>query len=431
MVSYFLPRGRFLIKTGNLRDATKQTKWPVRWTFRRSLTTKPQETKVDTLTQLQQQQKSTIIPSNKENSSSLNSLKRQRNAWFSWSGLLLRWAPMGFCVFGAIEWQWHRRKVEKDNLPQTASDFQAKVYCSLPLRIISRCWGWLASCYIPTSFRPIVYGWYSNSFGVNLDEALYPDYTHYENLAEFFTRPLKEGARIVDPHCALVSPADGKVLHFGTAAQSYVEQVKGINYRIDSFLGPNSWVKESSNSDYAEAIRMNKQVPTAIFQCVIYLAPGDYHRFHSPAEWEPKIRRHFTGELLSVSPKIATWLPGLFCVNERALYIGKWAHGFFSFTAVGATNVGSVKIYVDEKLKTNRWVGFKVGSHKGTLTEFEELELPEGTKLGKGELLGQFNMGSTVVLLFEAPADFKFNIKQGQKIRMGEPLGYFEKQHAK
>lgn len=72
-----------------------------------------------------------------------------------------------------------------------------------------------------------------------------------------------------------------------------------------------------------------------MYQCVIYLAPGDYHRFHSPAEWIPKIRRHFAGELLSVSPKIAKWLPGLFCINERALYIGEWKHGFFSFTAVG------------------------------------------------------------------------------------------------
>ncbi len=74
---------------------------------------------------------------------------------------------------------------------------------------------------------------------------------------------------------------------------------------------------------------------TALYQCIIYLAPGDYHRFHSPTSWKPEIRRHFHGELLSVSPKIAQWVPGLFALNERALYIGKWEHGFFSFTAVG------------------------------------------------------------------------------------------------
>lgn len=72
-----------------------------------------------------------------------------------------------------------------------------------------------------------------------------------------------------------------------------------------------------------------------MYQCVIYLAPGDYHRFHSPTDWKPEIRRHFHGELLSVNPRIAQWLPGLFCLNERAAYIGQWKYGFHSFTAVG------------------------------------------------------------------------------------------------
>lgn len=172
-----------------------------------------------------------------------------------------------------------------------------------------------------------------------------------------------------------------------------------------------------------------------MYQCTIYLAPGDYHRFHSPADWKPEIRRHFQGELLSVNPKIAQWLPGLFCLNERALYMGEWEHGFFSFTAVGkillqlfnpkrnnlsssinfnrfsslrfagATNVGSVDVYIDEKLKTNRWSGFGIGRLNQS-NEFDEVQLPI-TKLNKGELLGQFNMGSTVVLIFEAPKTFK------------------------
>lgn len=78
---------------------------------------------------------------------------------------------------------------------------------------------------------------------------------------------------------------------------------------------------------------------TNLYQCVIYLAPGDYHRFHSPTEWKPMIRRHFHGELLSVNPKIAKWLPGLFCLNERAVYIGQWEYGFCSFTAVGKLTI--------------------------------------------------------------------------------------------
>lgn len=78
---------------------------------------------------------------------------------------------------------------------------------------------------------------------------------------------------------------------------------------------------------------------------------------------------------------------------------------FIHFT--GATNVGSVDVYIDEKLKTNRWHGFKVGKQNST-NQFDEIVLPENIKLSKGQLLGQFNMGSTVVLIFEAPKKFKW-----------------------
>ena len=85
-----------------------------------------------------------------------------------------------------------------------------------------------------------------------------------------------------------------------------------------------------------------------MFHCVIYLAPGDYHRFHSPTDWEIFYRRHFPGELFGVSPSIASWLKGLYNLNERVVYYGKWKYGFFSMTAVGATNVGSIKVFMDE-----------------------------------------------------------------------------------
>lgn len=76
----------------------------------------------------------------------------------------------------------------------------------------------------------------------------------------------------------------------------------------------------------------------------------------------------------------------------------------FSFLP-GATNVGSVQIFMDEGLKTNRWVGLQVGRNKHV--DYEEKVLPKQTHMDKGQLLGQFNMGSTIVLIFEAPKDFK------------------------
>lgn len=436
MVSYFVPRGRFLIRAGNLRqvhqkhqqqNSQSQTgKWPLIRNFRQTFSQKvgkisQNDTKVESLI------KSNSNLNNKAGgySSSLQArnqldLKKQRvGVWLKWTSFLLKLAPMGICVFGALEWQLHRQNCARDQLPNTASEFQSKIYCSLPLRMMSRAWGWLAACYIPENFRPFVYGWYSRAFKVNIDEALYPDFKHYRSMSEFFTRPLKEGVRPIDQKAPLVSPADGKILHFGTASKSLIEQVKGVNYSLKDFLGPATWVdNQTHHEDYANAIQHKKDGSTNLYQCVIYLAPGDYHRFHSPVEWQPLLRRHFTGELLSVSPKIATWLPGLFCLNERALYLGNWRHGFFSYTAVGATNVGSMQIVMDPQLKTNRWVGLK------TQREYDELELAEKPVLNKGDLVGQFNMGSTIVLLFEAPTNFQFNIEAGQTIKVGESLGH-------
>lgn len=156
-------------------------------------------------------------------------------------------------------------------------------------------------------------------------------FRHYRSLSEFFTRSIKEDCREISPEC-IVSPCDGRVLHLGpVTGETHTEQVKGVTYSLEAFLGP-KWIDHSG--PYVESLKQKKE-GTSLYHCIIYLAPGDYHRFHSPAVWKPVLRRHFYGELLSVSPKVANWVPGLFALNERAAYIGEWEHGFFSYTAVG------------------------------------------------------------------------------------------------
>lgn len=191
-------------------------------------------------------------------------------------------------------------------------------------------------------------------------------FRNYRSISEFFTRSLKPDCRVID-QSAIVSPADGKVLYFGLANEAaHIEQVKGVSYSLEAFMGSvpvaeqvqeqvaptdvnnnNSDMQQWSSTEekekcksYVEALERNRSPDskTALFQCVVYLAPGDYHRFHSPTEWRPEVRRHFVGELLSVSPRVAQWLPGLFCLNERVLYMGEWKHGFFSMTAVGESS---------------------------------------------------------------------------------------------
>lgn len=150
-----------------------------------------------------------------------------------------------------------------------------------------------------------------------------------------------------------MSPSDGTVLYFGKAKEGQVEQVKGITYTLPAFLGPKTWDKNETNSQidkklYQKSLLTSGDKSTALYHCVIYLAPGDYHRFHSPADWQITYRRHFPGKLLSVRPTFVSWFPNLFNVNERVVYLGKWKYGFFSMAAVGATNVGSVKVYFDD-----------------------------------------------------------------------------------
>jgi phosphatidylserine decarboxylase len=187
---------------------------------------------------------------------------------------------------------------------------------------------------------------------------------------------------------------------------------------------------------------------TALYYCVVYLAPGDYHRFHSPAPWVVESRRHFAGELYSVSPYLQRTLPGLFTLNERVVLLGRWRWGFFSMTPVGATNVGSIKINFDRELRTNSltvdtaadkaaeeaaergepYTGFVEATYEGAS------KLLRGHALRKGEEMGGFQLGSTIVLVFEAPnavegdekATFKWNVEQGQKVKYGELLGAVE-----
>ena len=112
-----------------------------------------------------------------------------------------------------------------------------------------------------------------------------------------------------------MSPSDGTVLYLGKANEGKVEQVKGITYTLKSFLGPQTWdlLKSCSDNDiteYQNTLLVNKEkIDTELYHCIIYLAPGDYHRFHSPAEWKINYRRHFPGKLLSVRPTFASWFP--------------------------------------------------------------------------------------------------------------------------
>lgn len=109
-----------------------------------------------------------------------------------------------------------------------------------------------------------------------------------------------------------------------------------------------------------------------------------------------------------------SWIEDLFTLNERVAYFGRWAHGFFSMTAVGATNVGSVRVYFDEKLQTNS-IKCRNGSYRDQV-------MSHPVKKSKGDAFGEFNLGSTIVLIFEGPKDFECTVEAGSKVKYGQKL---------
>lgn len=329
-----------------------------------------------------------------------NTNQLQKTKWMNFRAIFTKWVPLGSVIY--VGWCYIRASVNYE-----VSKVEIKFYEMFPFRITSRLWGKLAALELPVSMRSFVYGTYIKMFNVNLNDAAVTDLTYYKSLSAFFTRALREGARYISK-APCVSPCDGVVLNCGPADTDKIEQVKGVTYSLEEFLGDNKWSKKSDTNYYNSLLKNKKNI---LHQCIIYLAPGDYHRFHSPCDWTSSFRRHFSGKLLSVNPWMAKLIPGLFTINERAVYIGEWKHGFFSMTAVGATNVGSIEIYSDPDLRTNT---------KGKRNRIEELESSVAYK--KGELFGQFNMGSTIILLFEAPADFKFDFTSGERVLVGQAL---------
>ena len=391
---------------------------------------------------------------------------------------------------------------------------------TLPLKAISRIWGRFNELNIPYYLRVPGFKLYGWIFGVNFDEVAEPDLHVYPNLASFFYRELKPGARPLDPNPdALLSPADAKVLQFGHIENGEVEQVKGMTYHLDALLGgaapttPNPQDPKlifaqpkslPSDSPDAQKVRADEEfanvngisytlpnlfsgsqqpkpnksrdqstVPKAaseaavaadlattqswwsplntttsksrLYYIVVYLAPGDYHRFHSPVSWVCNTRRHFAGELYSVSPYVQRTLPGLFTLNERVVLLGRWKHGFFSYTPVGATNVGSIKINFDKELRTNSLTtdteadrqAAQASERGEPYSGFSEASYESASKvlgghaLRRGEEMGGFQLGSSIVMVFEAPSDaegkgWRWNVQNGQKVKVGEALGHVE-----
>ncbi|CAB3375254.1 Hypothetical predicted protein [Cloeon dipterum] len=300
---------------------------------------------------------------------------------------------VGISLLAVFQWRSFKRRLE-DEVVEHAKDWQITCYRLIPLRAISRTVGWFMERELPEFIRPSLYSLYAKYYKCNLNEVREPDLKTYARFSDFFCRRLKDGVRPIHPSDPLVSPADGKIMQAGPVTCSKeeckekIKEVKGVDYSLESFIGDPSWISEKQWGRSTLSRRLlHHESGTRLYNSVIYLNPGDYHRFHSPTDFRVNFRRHFQGELFSVNPLVARWIPELFSLNERAMYVGSWKHGFFSMTAVGATNVGSIRVFCDDQLRTNqpRWPR-QQQRHKDTYLGPTQ----EGVNVKKGELFGEF-----------------------------------------
>lgn len=265
----------------------------------------------------------------------------------------------------------------------------------LPKSLISRLFGYITRVPMPRAFLKKFIAWYSAKYGVNAAEYDEPA-RGFRTINEFFTRKLKEGARPIDPDPkSVVSPVDARVDQFGRINAGRLIQAKGIDYSLAELV-PSDTHRRFLDGDFI----------------TLYLSPGDYHRIHSPVAGTIEGWFHVPGKLFTVAELMVQSLPDLFCVNERLISYVSTPSGMAAVIKVGATNVGRISLSYDTVI-TNT-----------TFRSRREMMYGEGKKkeIGRGGELGIFNLGSTVVVLFEKGMVRFDALVPGSKVRMGQRI---------
>jgi phosphatidylserine decarboxylase len=262
----------------------------------------------------------------------------------------------------------------------------------LPKRVVSR----LAGSFARSSISKALVPWFARQYVIDHTQAEFP-LEHYSSLTDFFIRKLKPGLRpIAEGDQVISSPVDGVVSQFGIIKECNLIQAKGINYSILELLGQDQARAESFNG--------------GVF-LTIYLSPQDYHRIHAPVSGNVTASTYVPGTLFPVNPFGVRAVKGLFARNERLVTYLNSTIGSVAVVKVGAIIVGSVKVNYAA-------AGTNIAGGK-----METKEYPKGFELMKGEELGRFEFGSTVILLFQ-PGRVCLEVEAGQKVLMGQRIGF-------
>jgi phosphatidylserine decarboxylase len=233
-------------------------------------------------------------------------------------------------------------------------------------------------------------------YTIDMTEAVQPDPLRYASFNEFFTRALKSDVRplAMGPR-EIACPVDGTISEVGDIDGARLLQAKGRHYTLKQLLASRGWAEHFEGGSFA----------------TIYLAPFNYHRIHMPLRGQLLETVYVPGRLFSVNAATASLVPRLFARNERVLTLFDTAFGEFALVLVGALNVGSIATV---------WAGDITPALRRVATALP----PQEISLGKGEELGRFNMGSTVILLFQKDrACWHEALRAGAAVRLGQSLG--------
>ena len=277
--------------------------------------------------------------------------------------------------------------------------FKGFLFRLFPHHLVSRITYWATRQ--PSFLVPYAIKKFITFFNVDMRDAQVEDIHEFKTFNEFFTRTLKDDVRPIDADSdSIVCPCDGTISMHGSIDENTLIQAKNKYFSIEDFCTPSS--KHLNHFDNG-------------YFYTIYLSPRDYHRVHMPYAARLEEMMYVPGRLFSVAPYAPKTIDKLFARNERVIPVFALKNGYMAVAMVGAVNVAAIEMV---------WSGLVTPPHQSTSKRYQYTSDHTAIELHKGDHMGTFNMGSTVVLLFSRDCiNPNQNFTIGQKVKMGQKLG--------
>ena len=265
-------------------------------------------------------------------------------------------------------------------------------YC-LPQKVISSAFGWLAGVRRPLWFKNWCINHFIKKYNVDMSASVGELAQNYCDFNAFFTRLLKPTLRPIEEN--MVSPADGEISEIGQIHHDKIFQAKGHHFSLSKLLG--------GDSELASLFEIGSYA-------TLYLSPKDYHRVHMPISGQLKTMIHIPGKLFSVNQRTARTVPDLFAKNERVITLFETEKGMVAVILVGAMIVASIG---------TQWAGLVTPPRKFGIRRWNYTDI----FLEKGEEMGYFQLGSTVIVLCQAnQVEWISHLKHGSFVKMGQTI---------